>query len=111
MSIVANCCDWVNLMAYDMYGFGFNPANQVMFQAPLYNGKFQAGYTPNQQDATTRPSQTSNQGYSIDYAIWMWTQGAKYGGTTDSGLGIVPGKILLGLPAYGRSFLLNAQFS
>lgn len=33
MSIAANCCDWVNLMAYDMYGAFDAPASGTQFGA------------------------------------------------------------------------------
>lgn len=111
MSVVGNCCDWVNLMAYDMYGAFDPPSSGTQFQAPLYNGNFTSTYTPSQSDATTVPSQTSNQGYSIAYATWMWTKGALYGGDATTGLGVPPAKILLGLPAYGRSFQNSSPFS
>lgn len=90
MSIVANLCDWVNLMAYDMYGAGFS-GGLVKYQAPLYNGP------------TTYNATTVTDTYSIDYAIWMWTTGCSQA-TGIAGTGIAASTIMLGLPAYGRSY-------
>jgi chitinase len=98
-SIVANHCDWVNIMTYDMYGaFSSN----IQFQAPLYNGN-QRPYNPN-----VIPDNSNDQAYSVDYALWMWSEGAKAAGT---GLGIAPNQIRLGLPAYGRSYGGTSPFA
>lgn len=95
LSIVANYCDWVNLMTYDMYG-AFNGQTGVQYQAPLYNG-YRAPY-----DFTTLPDNSQNQAYSIDYAVQMWTTGVRQSNYT--GVGIPASKINLGVPAYGRSY-------
>lgn len=106
---VAESCDWVNLMTYDMYG-AFPGQTTIQFQAPLYNGKFVAGYTPQSTDATTVPSNTNNEAFSIAYALWMYTAGANNSGF--SGTKVIPAsKILLGLPAYGRVYGNTTPFS
>lgn len=94
MSIIANYCDWVNLMAYDMYG-AFSGQTGVQYQAPLYNGSTSYSFT-------TLPDNSQNQAYSIDYAVQMWVQGAR--ASTYTGVGVPLSKIILGLPAYGRSY-------
>lgn len=97
LSIVANHCDWVNLMTYDMYGAGFSN-ELVQYQCPLTNT-----YSP--YDATKIPDNSKCGAYSLDYAVWMWTVGAKQGvaSLTDN-VGIEASRIQLGLPAYGRSY-------
>lgn len=95
-SIVANQCDWVNLMAYDMYGAGFSNL-KVMYQAPLYNGT--TTYNFNQV-----PDNSNNDAYSVDYAVNFWTTGIKTAYPVDNYIGVIPGNILLGLPAYGRGY-------
>lgn len=100
-SIIANHCDWVNLMTYDMYGAGFSSL-KVQYEAPLYN-TYQQPY-----NATQIPDNTTDGAYSIDYAVWMWTTGAKQGASSSlDGIGIGPSQILLGLPSYGRSYGSN----
>jgi GH18 family chitinase len=97
-SIVANHCDWVNLMTYDMYGAGFSNS-LVQYQCPLYN----TNASP--YSSTTLPDDSKDGAHSVDYAVWMWTTGAKDGAASNKdGIGIAPGQIQLGLPAYGRSY-------
>lgn len=103
MSIVANHCDWANLMTYDMYG-SFNGQTGTQYQAPLYNTNARP------YSATTIPDNSQNGAYSIDYAVWMWTQGAQPSNSGITGGGIPANKILLGLPSYGRSYGNASQF-
>ncbi len=103
-SIVANHCDWVNLMTYDMYGAGFSNGF-AMYQAPLYNGYNGSGNTYNPKAI---PLNTEDQAYSVDYAVYMWTQGAEEGVSPSSDqVGVSPAMIQLGIPSYGRSYGSN----
>ena len=96
-SIVANHCDWVNLMAYDMYGAGFSNG-KVMYQAPLYNTNA-APY-----DFTIQPDNSANGAYSVDYAVNLWITGAKSGVTPSTYIGVPSTNLILGLPSYGRGY-------
>jgi GH18 family chitinase len=124
MTLCAHECDWFNVMTYDYFGPYFTAySNPVAVTGPLnahLAPLYPAPWNTSSQLSTaqTTPAQTPTVGpYSlcVDRTIGMYLH-ATIPATTDGGpdneatpaFSIAPGKLILGVPAYGRSYVNTA---